>query len=191
MSKWGKAVLSASKVRGAASAISKIGTASAGGFLTGTNFAIQDVAREFVSQMKEEDFNAHDIGVKAVSGFMTGGIFGMGHGLFMFSNPVTSILAGGSIMATAEAVADAAEGNDITKESLAQSFLIGAVFSAFSALRRKGRVIEATDTSEREFMNTLKEFNNPATPASNGWDWRCVACGLGLCISNAILAIIG
>lgn len=167
MTKWGKAILGASRMRGATSAATKVVKGSASGLLTGTNFAVQDIAREFVTQMKEQDFDAYEVGRKAVGGFMTGGIYGAAHGLFMFANPATNILAGGSIMATAEAVNMAAEGEDITKESLAVNFSIGAAMASFSAFKRGARAKGATDISEKEFMGTLKEMNNPGTPVGD------------------------
>ncbi len=164
MSAWGRGVLAvgvgAKAITGTKLAPS-IMRGTAGAIQTAANFSLQDVAREFVDQMREQDYNAWEIGTAAARGALTGGVFGMTHNAFIFSHPSIQILAGASAFATAEAVNLAAEGDPITKEALTTSFLVGAALSSLGARGWKKRTAEAAKRSEAQMVQLWAETQNP------------------------------
>jgi len=121
----------------------KMATTMQSAFKMGTTFAIHDVAREYVNQVKTDDPDAYGLGMAAISGMTTGGVFGYVGAATKFAHPVNQILANGTAMAAADAVNMASEGDDPLDhpDTLVQSFLLGAMLSAPNMIGwRKKRV---------------------------------------------------
>ncbi len=118
------------------------------------NFGVQDVAREYIRQAKEQDPDAFGLAQAAVGGVLTGGIFGTAHKMFSRDVPWVQLITGGSTFAVAETVNDIVTGEDVTKESIAQSFMTGLAFSIPSAVRFRKTKTEAFGKSKESFEDS-------------------------------------
>ena len=147
---------------------------------TGTAFAIHDVAREFVKQVKEQDADAYAMGDAAIRGMVGGGIFGFIGGYAAHAAPVRRLVYDGVAMMAADAVNMAAEGDnpyDHPKE-LAQSFLLGAAMAVPSLVNWRGKRIDANSEQMRTAENLRRMFADPNS--STGKQIETVTKRLGI-----------
>ncbi len=130
-------------------------------FKTGSAFAVHDVVREFISQTEKDDPDLANLGKAAATGFLTGGIFGFTHGVTKGTHPVNQMVWGGISMSTANAIGLAEDGEDITKENMIQSFVLGAGLAAIGSRRWKQDRAANELAIKNESLKFMEESSNP------------------------------
>ncbi len=164
--KWGTAILESSGGAGlkAQANYGKLMRVPGGMLIMGSNFGIQNFAREFVDQMKNEDPNAHDLGVATARGALPGGIFGMAYNATVFAGRSTQIVSGGVAFATAGAVMRHADGEPVLSKNIITDFVVGAALSSLGASSGAERLRRATaeqSAREKAALDVLAEIENP------------------------------
>ena len=147
--------------------LTKGAIATHGLFQTGSQFAIHDVAREFVRQIKENDPDAYAIGDAALTGFIGGGIFGFIGGYAAHTYPAQRLIYNGGAMAAADAVNMAAQGDNPLDypEELAQSFLMGMAMAAPTLVNWRGKRVHRDEAIIENAQAIRKMFADPKSDA--------------------------
>ena len=158
-----KLIIASETIAKAGKAAPSILRGTAGIFNTGSAFAVHDVVREFISQTENNDPDLANLGKTAATGFLTGSVFGFTHGVTKFTHPINQITWGGVSMATANAIGLAEEGEDITKENMVTSFLMGAMLSGIQARGWKQKKVAANEVIGKSTEQMMKENLDPTS----------------------------
>jgi hypothetical protein len=132
-----------------------------GVFKTGSAFAVHDVVREYINQVEKDDPDLANLGKAAATGFLTGGIFGFTGTVTKGTHPVNQMVWGGFSMATANAIGLAEDGEDITKENMIQSFILGAGLAAIGSRHWKQDRAANDQAIKNESLKFMDESSNP------------------------------
>jgi hypothetical protein len=127
-------------------------------------FALHDMTREFIRQVKKDDYGLYELGQQAVGGAMTGALFGSIGSVIHTAHPLVQANVLGGTVALAEAINDASEGVDVLSKDYAmsklpltylQGFILGAWNSRGYAERQQAKLKMAHEA----YPNMLEKEN--------------------------------